>query len=320
MIQEVLTVLRNLLQGLPPSVLWAVLWAVGLVVASVFCAFLLSWKVPRAYSVAVIGFSRAGKTTLIQALFEQVRDGKIEVKGVRPTLSAKGTKARIERQSAWLERQQALGPTRDQDMYAYRTDIELGALFRKPYKVEFGDFPGVMSEELADGAIEPLLDRDYAKWVCEADAFIFAIDLARLFEDYERTAEINRAYLARVTTGIRTSWQYITENHISGNGVKSLPVVLAFTKSDLINYVSDDPSVNVTELIQKWGFDEMPEIKEVDCQKLAQYAPRVKEAFSKPRSVLKEKGNKFTEVFVSSFGNMDGYRLGFDDLLLAIMP
>lgn len=327
MMAEFLTTLQKLLQNLPAFVLWLV----TVVFASAVVSFFLNLRIPRRYYVAVIGSRGSGKTMLIHALFREILEGRI--RKVEATLSTRSTTERVMKGIALLDEGKPLGPTKDQDMFAYRTKIVLGSLLNKIYDVEFGDFPGHMSEELADDAVEPFLDPQFARWVNEADAFIFVVDVAPCFMGCESNPRISREYVVRMTAAIRTAWQNVLNEHTAGaKRLKSYPVALTFTKSDLVNYVSDAPDANVAELMQRWGFEELPVNVRIDTEKLSHQQKNITDAFSGVRTFFRQTNHRFREVFVSSVGVLDEKqflkdedvlnepRLGLEELLRAVLP
>lgn len=313
--EGILAALQNLTQNLPGFVLWLV----TVVLVSAVWAFFLNLKVPQAYNVAVIGFPRAGKTTLIISLFGEILAGRM--KKVRARLSTRTTIERVESGLVKLQKGEPLGPTKDQDMFAFRTVIVLGSWLRKTLKVEIADFPGVMSEELGDGA-ESMLDPEFARWVNEADAFIFVIDLARCFIGVE--TGINRDYVVKARSAIRGAWQNTLNHHSAGERkLKSYPVVLAFTKADVINYLSDESDPDLRETIVTYGFSKLPgrpgEVR-VDAVKFLKYKQEILDAFTDLRSFFEQTNRHYDEVFVSSLGALEEKRLGFEELLQAILP
>ena len=166
---------------------------------------------PRFFSVAIIGFPRAGKTTLIVSLFEEILAGRM--KKVQGKLLTRDTIERVENGIATLMKGNPIGPTKYRDTVAFRTEIELGTWLKKRYRVEIADFPGAMSEELADGAIQPLLDPDFARWVNEADAFIFVVDMARCLSGDRSSDRINNEYVSDMIAAIRAAWQNTLNHH-----------------------------------------------------------------------------------------------------------
>ncbi len=299
-----------------------VLWVVTIVFATAIVSFFLNLRIPRVYNIAVIGSPRSGKTTLIISLFGQILSGR--VKSLEATLSSVRTTERVMSGIARLEMGKALNFT-DKDLFVYRSDVVIGAfsnqvigtLFKKTYRVEIADFGGQQLAKSDNTTAEPLIDPEYAKWVNEADAFIFVIDIGPCFVGVETGDKVSRQYAINMTAAFRAAWQNVLNQHTAGsNKVRSYPLVLAFSKSDLINFVPE----KLAELERLWAFGNLPGIVNVDSQRLAQYAPSIREAFSDLRKFFQQTSDNYEEVFVSSVGNLNGDRLGFDSLLRGIFP
>lgn len=186
----------------------------------------LKQTMPIAYNVAVVGFPRSGKTVLITSIFGQIFLDRFLSKKV--ILRTKATIERVNRDLEQLELGKALGPTSDQDLFAYRADIKRGGFpLQRTYKVEIGDFPGEDTEEFSEKQSRWLHETAYFKWVMEADSFLFIIDLAHALAD-ENPSE----YKAKMTKAIRAAWQHLVEYHVEGKkDLKKKPVLLVFTKT-----------------------------------------------------------------------------------------
>jgi len=113
---------------------------------------------------------------------------------------------------AKLELGKTLGPTTDQDLFAYRIDIIRGKIFKQRYKVEIGDFPGEDSQKLTEQFGDWFHETPYFKWAMEADAFVFIIDVAEIFNE-----DSAKQYAARIAQAIRAAWQRLSEYHLEGN-------------------------------------------------------------------------------------------------------
>jgi type IV secretory pathway ATPase VirB11/archaellum biosynthesis ATPase len=108
------------------SILFAIMtFIIGIAVTQLYNE-LLKRALPKAYDVAIIGFPKSGKTTLITALFGEIFASRITT--VEATLRGQSTIERVNHDLAKLEMGEAVGPTTDQDLFAYRTTIT-GTLF-----------------------------------------------------------------------------------------------------------------------------------------------------------------------------------------------
>ncbi|MBI1730468.1 GTPase domain-containing protein [Candidatus Acetothermia bacterium] len=277
----------------------------------------LGRNIPRAWNVAVIGFPKAGKTTLITRLFGELFAGKLKIQTI---IRGKTTIEKINEDLRRLEVGRNLGPTTDQDLFAYRTDITLGqGILKKTYKIQIGDFPGEASEKLAYETEMWFHDTEFFKWVMEADAFLFVVDLAPML-DY-RT---NRDYVARVKSAIRAAWQHIEEYYSEGKtDLRYRPVGLVFTKADLFAHstvvaIDDD----VIRKIERLGFgdDKVFFIKPLTEDELKEGGNYTKDQFEDLISYLNTKVRKMNVIFTSSFSYFNGERLGIKETLETILP
>lgn len=283
-----------------------------------FERFFVERSLPIAHHVAIIGFPKSGKTTLITALFGEIFASRIT--GVDATLRGRSTIERVNDNLATLQMGKALGPTNEQDLFSYRTNITIGSFLRKRgYKVEFGDFPGESSEKLASDREEWFHHTEYFKWVSEADAFVFVIDLGHYLSDSTASKE----YVAKMSKAIGAAWHSLLDyNRFRATNIKECPVVLLFTKADLFGVTAEPSQVDeVVQEIIKLGFgEELPYIEEIDRQKLEEGSRLAEKDFADLILQLKSQNPKTKVIFSSSFAVLDDKRLNLDQLLLAVLP
>jgi hypothetical protein len=160
--------------------------------------------------------------------------------------------------------------------------------------------------------------------VNEADAFIFVVDMARCLSGDRSSDRINNEYVSDMIAAIRAAWQNTLNHHSAGEKkLKSFPVVLTFTKSDLVNFLGDARNANTTESIQAYGFEKLPGVPgkvTIDLQRFEQERGTLINAFSDLRNFFIQTNRNYSEVFTSSLGVIDGNRLGFENLLKAVLP
>ena len=219
---------------------------------------------------------------------------------------------------AKLEIGKAVGPTTDQDLFAYRTDMIRGNfLFKQRYKVEIGDFPGEDSEKFTEQFGDWFHETPYFKWVMEADAFIFIVDIAQVLD--EQSA---KQYSAKITQATRAAWQLLNEYHLEGNkNLRKKPILLVFTKSDLFGITSHAVQEDaVLKKISQLGFEEIPEAREIEFKKLKEGITYTEQLFSNLISYLDRESNKFDYIFVSCFSYLNNRKLGIDELVEKILP
>jgi len=297
----------------------AIIFAFVITISAVLALFIfflifLQSKLPRAYSVAVIGFPKSGKTTLITTLFGELFAKR--VLNISTILRGQATIQRVNEDLAKLEIGERIGPTTDQDLFAYRTDIIKGKLFKQRYKLEIGDFPGEDSQEFTEQFGDWFHETPYFKWAMEADAFIFIIDIAHLLD--ERSA---KQYSAKITKAIRAAWQFLNEYHFEGNkNLKQKPVLVVFTKSDLFgitpNAIQEDA---ILKQISQLGFAEIPEAKEIDLERHKEGIAYTEQLFSNLIHYLNEESNRFDYIFISCFSYYNDRKLGVDKLIEKIL-
>ncbi|MGA9351028.1 MAG: GTPase domain-containing protein [Anaerolineae bacterium] len=269
-----------------------------------------------AHSVAIVGFPKCGKTTLITALFGEIFARRM----LGPKVSPKGqsTIERVNADLAKLERGEALGPTTDQDLFAYRTEIEIVRWFLpQTYKVEFGDFPGDDSKEYVLQYGPWLHTSPFFKWVSEADTLVFIVDLGKYLEQVYWK---DRTYVAEMSAALRAAWQ----NYVDIVGVRATqrtPVVLAFTKADLLSIVKEVKPDMIAQAIARVGFGALtPPIGEIDNAVLEAGKFSIEHDFSDLITYLKGEIRHFKIVYTSCFGTVDGRRLGLAELFEAVLP
>ena len=199
------------------------------VIAFGFLLFALSstLRVRKSYYVAVVGFPRSGKTTLIISLFGEAFASRLPTR-----LSPRGaqTIVLINKSLEMLKKGSALGPTMDQDRYGFRADATIGRFpFTTTYRLEFGDFPGKYSKEYPNAEMHTLHNTEFFKWVADSDCIMFVIDIGKYLSSNKKN------FVAEVTSAFRTEWQqYLEVNSYRLKEVKRHPVIITFTKMDLL--------------------------------------------------------------------------------------
>ncbi len=265
-------------------------------------------KLPLAHNIAVVGYPRSGKTTLITALFAEIFSRNISSISITPR--GEETIKRINDDIARLESGRELGPTTDQDLFAYRAEMLTGkSIFAKRYKIDIGDFPGEDSKDLATKEVEWLHELPYFKWVLNADAFIFVIDSADI------ALENNSLdYRSKITSSFRAAWQKLKDHHY--DGMKRLinnPVVIVFSKIDLL--VDNMPT-------SREASKNVPEVKVFSEEQLEPVKSKLMMDYNDLIKYFKSETKQFNVVFNSSFAKdkRDGIRVGAKKLLRSVLP
>jgi GTPase SAR1 family protein len=302
----------------------------SLIVSLGFTYVTLSNRLPVAHNVAVIGFPRSGKTTLITSLFGEIFAQR--VLGVQATPTGATTIERINADLAKLEMGHALGPTTDQDLFAYRTNVTTkGFLLPRSYKVEFGDFPGEDSAQYTKNFGPWFHTTPFFKWVVDADAYIFVIDLAKYLNPADQ-----KNYIAEMSSAIRAAWQNLSDNIEGGSkAIKNRPAVLVFTKADifdnlpisislLLNTQSSEDLVereSIKEAILKAGFgNDLPPVQKINTDLLDAERQKVEHDFADLINFLGSESARFHILYTSCVGTVHGLRLGVSRLLELVLP
>lgn len=272
---------------------------------------------PIAHNVAIVGFPKSGKTTLIITLFGEIFARRI--KNIDATLKTPTTIERVNEYLNKLQKGLSVGPTTDQDIFAYRTNIEQKtSLFSQSYKVEFGDFPGEDSEEYIKNYGLWLHTTPFFQWMTSADVVIFVIDIGKYLNPIAR---VN--YIADMSAAIRAAWQHIISSADEGaDAAKSRKVILVFTKSDLFGLdLSGHVVDEVNQQLLAFGFgSEIPPIKEINATAFLDGKDIITRDFADLIAYLENETKSFSIVFTSSFATLGGERLGASELLHATLP
>lgn len=296
----------------------AVTIAVVALIFTVYRSF-IEKRLPRAYSIAVVGYPQAGKTFLITAMFGELFSNRIP--GNKTIPRGKTTIEKINKDLESIELGRPLGPTTDQDLFAYRADFIRGSFpFKRYYKVEIGDFPGEDSKEFAEKFGDWFHETPYFKWVMEANAFVFVIDLAPLLSEFE-----SNEYAAKMTRAIRAAWQHLLEYHIEGNKeIRSKPLIIVFTKADLLFKYQDwtgSHQSTIGNIILEYGFKTIVNEKyENGIHPDQEIVKKIKDKFSDIINYLGEQSSSFNIEFVSALIRAKNGRLGIKDFLSHILP
>ena len=273
----------------------------------------------KAHNIAFIGPQKSGKTTIITTIFNEIFSR--QLKGFKATPTGMDTIKRVNLDARNIEEGLPLGPTTTQNTFAYSANMSVGKLLSRNYKVQFGDFPGHVSEEFyKTDKLVLLSDQEFFKWVSSADAFVFIIDIA----EYLISKSNDKAYVSVMTANIRAAWQklvYLHDNSV--NKFENKPLVLSFNKSDLFSLTPKPIQKRYTGLkkkILKFGFEEYPGEVFVDEESFEVGKENIKSDFSDLINYLTSVNNKFQVIFTSSFGYIEERRIGVKELLEAVLP
>lgn len=299
-------IIEQLIASIEESFSAVFLGAFVATIISFYFALLARKKLPIAHNIAVIGFPKSGKTTLITSLFAEIFSRRIPSISITPR--GEETINRINDDIARLESGEKLGATTDQDIFAYRAEMITGGnIFSRRYKIEIGDFPGEDSEELSSKNIQWLHDLPYFKWVLNADAFIFVIDSEKVINNKN-----SKVYRSQLISSFRAAWHKLKDHHYDGvSELRRKPIVLVFTKSDLL---TKDPTDSLNKNGNRQTTGSAIEENEITHPLLTEYSDLIE--------YFKSETTRFNVVFSSSFAKdpSTGVRIGAKKLLRGILP
>ena len=216
------------------------------------------------HKIAVIGFPRSGKTTLISTMFGKLISTEIS-RQIR--VSGEETIARVSENYKRILDGKHLAQTTDDDVFLFRFQYVRRAfsrLFFRTYDVEIADFPGEYSssldrkkrlrdlvvDETSDDAIEALelslqevlpvddqragsknhvgiYDQQFQSWVSQADEYIVVLDVLDVINNPETASKIQGQMVRAILQ--------LKESSIEGSGeLFNKDVCLVFTKCDAI--------------------------------------------------------------------------------------
>lgn len=270
------------------------------------------------HTVGIVGLPRSGKTTLIVGSWAESFS-----RNVWTRITPRGTNVieRVNEYLALLDNGRAIGPTTDQDRFSFRADVSLDRLFfKRRYKLEIGDFPGEDSKKYFE-EYGPWLHRtEFFKWVIEADAVAFVVDIAEYMIRREQ-------YVNEISASIRAAWQHLADARKTFFRDRSLPnAALVFAKADLLEHASaaDGSRLaqdSLAEKIRSIAFsDTVPAKHDLSERVLRDSEQEVLRDFSNLISYFQSEDAKFNYVFTSVFGTLQGKRLGISRFLDLVLP
>jgi hypothetical protein len=266
-------------------------------------------RMPASYRIAVVGFPQSGKTTLITAVFAYLfRRG---MRGASIVPRGDETIKRINANMEQLELGKRIGPTTDQDVFAYRAEIVLGGLVRRRYKLEIGDFPGESSRAFTRKHGNWLHETKYFEWAISSDAFLFVIDVGAVLLDE------SGEYVAGQKRAMRAAWQRLEEHHLDSRAKFARKrLILVFTKADLLLETASDRAK-----LRELTFEKSPLAVEIEsAQSLEGKEEEIKRRFKDLIEYFEHENSKFQLIFASVFVNVEGERFGIPAISRHLVP
>lgn len=291
--------------------------------------------------VAILGMPQVGKTTLIAACFQEIFSRRVNIRAIMSgTRSFESLNENISRLAVGLP----IRPTTDQDVTAYRFEIEPSGLLSPRYRVEFGDFPGEDTKKYIEQYGPWLHNSPFFEWALTCDAFVFCVDsgpLAKLFKVQREIEGMQQSELLRFgdddspartlsrsmmrdraqkelpaateyvndsSAAVRAAWQHIVASFGPRRMayLRKSPVLLVFTKIDL--------------LFREPDVEDNPNTIRLDSSKGTTAQRWLEDQFKDLTNYLADETNQFSIVSTSSFATIHGSRVGMYDFLRGILP
>ena len=269
---------------------------------------------PKSLNVAVIGFPKTGKTTLITLLFGDIFANRIL--NLRAVPTSETTIDKITKDLTSISNKQPLKPTKTQDTFGYTANIIIKQKYlSSTLKLIIGDFPGEASKNIIESQENELLENtNFRRWCNEADAYIFVIDLAMYLTSED--------YVACICGKIREAIQKLTLFNInSGSNFKQRPVLVLFNKADLFNYAgSYTDDVNLQRKISHYAYEKIPEIQIVNPEKFKESVENVLQDFKDLILFINSLENCCCSLFTSGFlYDERGKRINYERLMYFLL-
>jgi hypothetical protein len=281
-------------------------------------------NIVQPYNVAVIGLPRSGKTTLITSMFQVIFFQRFFANRLVPRGSE--TIDRVNKNLETIQLGRALGPTAEQDLFAYRVDkrVSIG-LFKRTYRIAIGDFAGEYSDKLADEKnYKAIYETTFFRWVMEADAYIFVLDMAAYLRDQQN-------YIARVGSEFRAAWQRLVDYHLEGEkNIRNKKIAVVINKCDVIarnmDYKASDNKAS-DNLVWQLGFsNDVPSLIRVSPMTRDIIEHEASSAFATVIEFFENQSRAVKVIAASSFALSDNLPpredapLGVRSLIEFIMP
>ncbi len=148
-----------------------------------------------------------------------------------------------------------------------------------------------------------------------------------LQEKYRSNENIDKkgkelGYVLEMTRSVMSDWHHIMEVMGEGSRTKQPRVTLAFTKADLFDVKAEaSKDETIERRITLLGFEPpLPKVKEVDKERYSKGVEECKESFGDLITFLSGNAKSFEVVFTSSFGLLNGKRIGIQEVFEAAIP
>jgi GTPase SAR1 family protein len=121
-------------------------------------------------------------------------------------------------------------------------------------------------------------------------------------------------------------WENLVTLHSdSKRDLKNKPIVLVFTKCDLFSHLEKEMTFgeHISKKIQKYGFNEIPDVEKINEEKLKYGNKLVNDRFEEIFAFFKKQSNNFHVIYTSSFGkenDSNNERFGMEELSELLLP
>jgi len=273
------------------------------------------------YYIAVLGYPKSGKSIFITSLINHLLH---ENGSDNETIKINDeTNKRLKENIKCLNSRTPLDETDTDSIFPYSVHISRGKfLFKKNFKMQIGDFSGDNNAQFHNGYRQWFHKGRSFIWTLQADAFIFVVDLAEVLAQYE-----DDFYCEKVSNAIYKAWKRIEKSHLGGkNNLKNKPIVLLFTKSDLLltfyELLAPAPLDQMRIKMFQLGFSKksLPQTirakKDLDPDLYA----IIEEKFGDIIYYLKRKSKRYNTIFFSHFLTLNDVPIGIEKVIDSILP
>lgn len=278
--------------------------AVAAVISRVRDPMTIAWR------IGIVGMPRAGKTSLIGALFQTLFESDANS---RARLSGQKTIRKVHNTIASLKEGRTIAPTTEGEKFSYRFMFRPAGLLRAlgiVREVEIADFPGEYSKDLIE-SIDPechidrekifLIDHQYLEWMVSSRLILFVVDASELIGPGAQAAKARRA------AEIAATWHALLDQRSKARRWRRMRAALVFTKCDAVlpNYSPDNMHREITDDEQAF---------------IDNFGKTCRRDFAVPIKALEDAASEASVHFTSAYAERHGQCVGLAGLLARVLP